>query len=67
MPSHITHHDDCGCLSQKFKDLLAIIHRDDGHYTAKHGIEKSAKDAQEIVARMRMELEPVPDENPRGL
>jgi len=29
-------------------DLLAIIHRDGGHYTEKHGIEKSAKDAMQL-------------------
>uniref|UniRef100_A0A6H2A010 Uncharacterized protein n=1 Tax=viral metagenome TaxID=1070528 RepID=A0A6H2A010_9ZZZZ len=31
-------------------DLLAVIHRDGGQYTAEHSIEKSAKDATKIVA-----------------
>ena len=33
------------------KELLAIIHRDGGHYTEKHGIEKSVKDAITIIYR----------------
>lgn len=28
-----------------FGELMAIIHRDGGHYLAEHGTEKSAKDA----------------------
>lgn len=31
------------------RNLLAVIHRDGGHYTAKHGIIKSADDAEKIV------------------
>jgi len=27
-------------------DLLAVLHRDGGHYTANHGIEKSIKEAK---------------------
>jgi hypothetical protein len=30
--------------------LLAVIHRDGGHYTAQHGLEKSVKDAIQIVS-----------------
>ena len=33
-------------------NLLARIHRDGGHYTIKHGLEKSVKDADEIVAKL---------------
>ncbi len=29
-------------------NLLAVMHRDGGHYTIKHGFEKSTKDAIEI-------------------
>ena len=31
-------------------NLLAVIHRDGGHYTEKHGINKSVKDAMLIVS-----------------
>ena len=31
-------------------NLLAVIHRDGGHYTAKHGINKSVADAMTIVS-----------------
>ena len=30
-------------------NLLAVIHRDGGHYTQEHGIEKSAKDAEKKI------------------
>jgi len=30
-------------------NLLAYIHRDGGHYTAEHGLEKSVKDAKEVI------------------
>ncbi len=35
---------------EKLLDLLAIVHRDGGPYTAGHGIEKSVKDAKKIVS-----------------
>lgn len=35
---------------RKLADLLARIHRDGGHHTAEHGLEKSIKDAHLIVA-----------------
>ena len=31
--------------NQSFKNVLAIIHRDGGHYVAKHGHKKAAADA----------------------
>jgi hypothetical protein len=31
-------------------NLLAVIHRDGGHYTGEHGFEKSCRDAEAIVA-----------------
>ena len=34
-------------------DLLAVIHRDGGHYTGKHGVEKSTDDAIDIVIGIR--------------
>lgn len=30
-------------------NLLAVIHRDGGHYQAEHGTEKAAKDAEAVV------------------
>lgn len=33
-------------------NLLAIIHRDGGHYTEKHGVKKSAADASKIIAEL---------------
>jgi len=36
----------------KLKNLLAIIHRDGGHYTGEHGLEKSVADAMKIVAEL---------------
>lgn len=36
------------------RNLLARIHRDGGEYTAKHGIEKSVADADQIVADLFM-------------
>ena len=37
-------------------DLLAVIHRDGGHYTEKHGLEKSVEDAKKEIANMDIEL-----------
>jgi hypothetical protein len=31
-------------------DLLAVVHRDGGHYTVEHGLEKSVEDALRIIA-----------------
>ena len=44
--------NECECLLQS---LLAIIHCDGGHYTTKHGIQKSVKDAIAIVINLRMD------------
>ena len=41
-------------------DLLAIIHRDGGHYTEKNGLEKSVNDAIELISKERAKsLNPV--------
>ena len=42
--------DDGNKVEHHLKNLLAVIHRDGGHYTEEHGIEKSVKDATQIVA-----------------
>lgn len=38
--------DDC------LRNLLALIHRDGGHYAAEHGIAKASKDAEAIVVKL---------------
>ena len=43
-------------LTTSLKDLLAVIHRDGGHYTEEYGLEKSATDAQFIFyAKLKFE------------
>lgn len=37
---------------QMLLNLLARIHRDGGHYTMKHGLEKSVEDAHKVVANL---------------
>ena len=39
--------------NQSFGNVLAIIHRDGGHYITKHGHEKASKDAIKIVLDLR--------------
>jgi hypothetical protein len=39
------------------RELLAVIHRDGGHYTADVGLEQSFADAVMIVTSTRMALE----------
>lgn len=38
-------------------NLLARIHRDGGHYTMKHGLEKSVADADKIVAKLNSDAD----------
>lgn len=38
-------------------DLLALIHRDGGHYLHEHGLEKTCLDAGRIVTELREEVE----------
>jgi hypothetical protein len=40
-------------------ELLAIIHRDGGHYTSQHGIEKSRIDAIEIIYKLRSDFDDI--------
>lgn len=35
-------------------NLLAVIHRDGGHYEAEHGILKACADAEQVVQRERL-------------
>lgn len=35
---------------RRLRNLLAVIHRDGGQHTERHGIEKSTEDAQQIMA-----------------
>ena len=46
----------CRELEQHLGNLLAIIHRDGGHYIGKHGVDKAVKDAKVILGRL-MSLE----------
>lgn len=39
------------------RNLLARIHRDGGHYTDMHGVEKSAADAEAKVVEMLQSVE----------
>lgn len=53
------------------KELLAIIHRDGGHYVAEHGIEKAVRSAHEVWAALQQascdngEPEPVQNAAPQ--
>jgi hypothetical protein len=33
-------------------NILAVTHRDGGHYTEEHGVEKSVKDAMKIISNL---------------
>jgi len=35
------------------RNLLAVIHRDSGHYTAEHGFVQSCEDAETVVLALR--------------
>ena len=39
------------------RDLLAVIHRDGGHYAAEHGILKACADAERIITDERRALQ----------
>lgn len=39
--------------SSQLQNLLALIHRDGGHYTDAHGIEKSIADAEKHILELR--------------
>ena len=43
-------------------NLLAVIHRDGGHYAAERGILKACADAEQIVQRERLALQEITDE-----
>ena len=42
--------------NQSFGNVLAVIHKDGGHYITNHGYEKASKDAIQIVLELRGEL-----------
>ena len=44
-------------LSAESGELLAVIHRDGGHYLTEHGLEKAVRDAIESVVHDRAENE----------
>jgi hypothetical protein len=39
-------------------ELLAVIHRDGGHYQGEHGINKAVKDAIDLILQERAERYP---------
>ncbi len=43
--------------NQSFGNVLAVIHRDGGHYITDHGAEKASRDAIDIVLKLRMAVE----------
>ena len=45
--------DAIAALSSQLGNLLAIIHRDGGHYESEHGTEKACEDAETAVHVMR--------------
>ena len=46
-----------GYIQQCVGNLLAVIHRDGGHYMDEHGLEKACKDAEQIFYSLRAELD----------
>lgn len=47
---------DCKKL---LNNLLAVIHRDGGHYSQEHGLEKSTRDAVRLTLNERHEAEEI--------
>ncbi len=45
--------------NQSFGNVLAVVHRDGGHYISKHGHKKASKDAIQIVLGLRAALDKV--------
>lgn len=43
--------------SHDLVELLAVIHSDGGHYTARHGQSKSARDAHAVISELRTRLD----------
>ena len=43
-------------IRESLQNLLVIIHRDGGHYSAEHGIEKATEDAAKIIYDLREEI-----------
>ncbi len=42
---------------QMFGNVLAVVHRDGGHYISNHGWKKACEDAEIIICDMRRDLE----------
>jgi hypothetical protein len=49
-------------MERHLRNLLAVVHRDGGHYTSEHGIEKSVKDAMELVPLLRADKDCLRDQ-----
>jgi hypothetical protein len=53
----MSHDFACRNAEEALGNLLAVIHRDGGHYLSDHGIEKATRDAADIVVACRTEIE----------
>ena len=49
--------------NQSFGNVLAVIHRDGGHYITQHGHKKASEDAIEIVTKLRTKLAEAEERN----
>ena len=49
--------DQIAVLNNHLGNLLAVIHRDGGHYQDEHGTEKAVEDAMMIIPSQRADLE----------
>ena len=47
------------------QNLLAVIHRDGGHYVSKHGVEVATKDAITIYYGMQIKIAELEAERPK--
>jgi len=46
-------------MENNLQNLLAVVHRDGGHYASRHGVDKATKDAMRIVVEERGLLEEI--------
>ena len=49
--------------NQSFRSVMAIIHRDGGHYVLKHGHRKASKDTIEIIGNFKVKIDKLQAEN----
>lgn len=49
--------DACKAENNSFNNVMAIIHRDGGHYVAKHGHKKASEDAIKVISKLKDKLD----------